>query len=578
MNRKKTQVINDNRDNILNDTQNIKNNLIINVNQLISLNDSIDIIDLIDKIVSEHNINVKNNVDLFINSNNEYWINKMGEYINYLEELLNKDITFITVEELKELAIDFNKNYLIKYYNEISVNLFDLIDKREIYANQLAVSLIDIQTLEINAIGVEEFIKLDLNNQDIQFKQYINTNILIILQNTLKDIIINNPDTLDTSIIKQTLYNNQIKLSINKVDNIIKSNQIYYEDLNKKYQKINYLIEEIKEKYNQKQEQLNKYANAIVPKQPQNKKINLHLAKMFNQTYTLNKYTSIDKNGNEEYDIKLYFSSDDEFKDLRNIIFVDEINNNKISLLPIDLALFIGFTTLNSLNGGNVPITLTDAFKYISEDKKIRIRKGNKSYQLYEEKMQLFKSFKVKSIIKDRKTNKILIDFKDAIPILDNYRVHIASRGDIGYIIGASAILSILNFISEQEQVEYITTFNTASNYINDSQSNTITILNMKYYIIIKVLQMNNSYKNRKVYNPKINLEDLYEQTALLQQKQELSKTEKQRLRKQIENYLNHLKLNNLLSSYDYEPFNQITTEDSKKTKTQKNTLYLKLQ
>ena len=208
----------------------------------------------------------------------------------------------------------------------------------------------------------------------------------------------------------------------------------------------------------------------------------------------------------------------------------------------------------------------------------VRIRKGQKAYQLYDEKMQLFKSFKVKSIIKDRDTNKTLIEFKDAIPILENYKVHIASRNDMGYIIGASAILSILNFLSEQEGIDYLTTFSTANSFINDNQSNTIAILNMKYYLIIKILQRGNASKSGKIHNPHINLDDLYKQTALLNGKTELNKTEKQRLRGQIETYLNYLKSKELLRAYDYTPFKEIATKDSNKlSNVSKRDLYIKL-
>lgn len=563
----------------LND-EGIKKSIVINANQMIDLNGKIDTFSLIDKALIDNSPIIrhedkKGNI-LNADKDNNYWLKEIDNYIKYLTDTLDADISNTSADDLKQLTIDFNSSFITKYIGGISTNAIDLIDKKESYANHLATALVDLQTLEILKIGISAFSKLDLSKTDASFKQYMQVDTLKRVQDALKEV--KSKSKIDTNIIKPILYQMQILDSLKQVDNIISNNKKYYEDLHKKYETINKLLASVSTKYKARDDELSKYANAVAPKQAQNKQINLHLAKMFNNTYPLNKYTSIDKNHNEKYDIKLKVSIDTEFKDLRDIIFVGDINKKQISLLPIDLALFIGFTSINNINGGNIPITLTDAFKFISEDKKIRIRKGQKAYQLYDEKMQSFKSFKVKSIIKDRDTKKTLIEFKDAIPILENYKVHIASRNDMGYIIGASAILSILNFLSEQEGIDYLTTFSTANSFINDNQSNTIAILNMKYYLIIKILQMGNASKSGKIYNPHINLDDLYKQTALLNGKTELNKTEKQRLRGQIETYLNYLKSNELLRAYDYTPFKEIATKDSNKlSNVSKSDLYIKL-
>lgn len=565
-------------------TEGLKSGIVFNANQMIDLNGKIDTFKLVDKLTIDNNpiMQHKDSEGNIFNADKDsnYWLNEIEQYIKYLQDTLDEDISNVDAEGLKQLTREFNTNLLTKYIGGIKTNIIDLIDSKENYANHLATALVDLQALEIVKIGIKAFNDLDLT-KDNSIKQYMQLNDLLEIQKTTRLINAKDLEKVDIPIIKQLLYEKQILQSINQVEQIIKDNKKYYQDLHKKYDIINGLIADIGKKYKLKDDELSKYANAVAPKQAKDKSINLHLAKMFNNTYPLNKYTSIGKNKNEKYDIKLKISIDKDFKDLRDVIFVDEINKKQLSLLPIDLALFIGFTSLNNLNGGNIPITLTDAFKFISEDKKIRIRKGQKAYQLYDEKMQLFKSFKVKSIIKDRETKKTIIEFKDAIPILENYRVHLASRNDMGYIIGASAILSILNFLSEQEDIDYLTTFSTANNYINDTQSNTIAILNMKYYLIIKILQMNNASKNGKIYNPHINLDDLYKQTAQLNCKSELNKTEKQRLRGQIETYLNHLKSSNLLKTYDYTPFNQLSSKDNNKLITTNNTsksdLYIKI-
>lgn len=564
-----------------------KSSIIINTNQMIDLNGKIDTYNLIENVLIENNsftlLDDENNNKLHKNKDSEYWTKEIDDYIKYLKDTLDKDISTTDAEELKKLTIDFNKNFLQKYIGGIKAYRIDLIDNKENYANHLATALVDLQAIEIMKTGVNNFCNL-LDLTGVSFKSYMQAETLRRVQEELKHIDLDTRDKIDINIIKSLLYNLQILDSLAQVDYIIKENKTYYEDLHKKYEEINNLIEKIGKKYKSRDEELNKYANAVAPKQAPNKQINLHLPKIFNNTYTLNEYMSIDKNTNEKYDIKLNVSIDEELKDLRDVIFVDEINNKQLSLLPIDLALFIGFTSINNINGGNIPITLTDAFKFISEDKGMRIRKGQKAYQLYDEKMQMFKSFKVKSIIRDRESNKTLIEFKDAIPILENYRVNITSRNDRGYIIGASAILSILNFLAEQEGTDYLTTFSTANNYINDKQSNTIETLNMKYYLIIKILQRRNAKERNIPYNNRINLDELYKQTAQIKGVSELSRDDKKRLREKIEIYLNHLKSNSLLLEYDYEPFNkkQIGTKDkgnklATASNNAKNDLYIKI-
>ena len=557
------------------DPANIVNNHLLDLN-LLSLYDS--------------NNNLINYDLEGVRKGKEYWENQTDEYIKILQDRLNTDLSSKTLTDLQKLVSEYNKEFLTNYVVGIKSNALDLADNTTQlgYANRLANSLTDLQAQEIQKIGIEKFLKLDLDKKPYLMIYYMDKDTLKNLQkgaiktynNTDKEynyVKKNREQITFDSLINDILVCN-IGEQIRRVKELYKSEKKFYDNRHKKRKIIDKLLIDVSKKYKQKSEELNKYANAVAPKQAQNKQINLHLAKIFNNTYPLNKYTSIDKNHNEKYDIKLKVSIDDEFKELRDIIFVDDINNKQISLLPIDLALFIGFTAINNINGGNIPITLTDAFKFISENKNMRIRKGQKAYQLYDERMQLFKSFKVKSIIKEKDTNKTLIEFKDAIPILENYKVHIASRKDMGYIIGASAILSILNFISEYEGVDYLATFSTANNYINDSQSSTIAILNMKYYIVIKILQMNNSSKNDKVYNPHINLDDLYKQTALLKNKKELTKVEKGRVREEIEIYLNHLKSKNLLKAYDYTPFKEIATKDSNKlSNASKSDLYIKL-
>lgn len=567
----------------------------LNTNNVKQNNNTTFIIDLNKKV---HNISDAINSDLYT----EY-LNQMQEFKNNIKEFKDKEYTSFI--DLDNDIVRFNNMFDNAYLNGFNLRVKNYLDDKikKDYINKYAEAVATAQIQEIKNVlnDVIDIVNVDLDNTDIII--IVNKEWIKFIQDAIKvnytDTTASDIDTSDAEIIKaftndfnkddvdififntiqDLLYQEQIEV----FNALIDKNTEYYKKVNSLYKSIDKSILNIAHNFNVYYQKYKNYDNAPIPKAPKDKQINLHLAKMFNNTYPLNKYTSIDKNNNDDkYEIKLNFTYENEFKELRDLILVDEVNNKQISLLPIDLALFIGFTTLNNINGSNTPITLTDAFKYISEDKKIRIRKTQKAYQLYDDKMQLFKSFKVKSIIKDKKTKKILIEFKDAIPILENYRVEIPSRNDRGYIIGASAILSILNYLSELEDIDYLTTFSVANNFINDSQSNTIEILNMKYYLIIKVLQMGNASKNGKIYNPHINLDDLFKQTAQLKGVAVLSRDDKKRLRQKIEIYLNHLQNKGLLTKYDYQPFNEIPISDDNnnaivKKSNSKSDLYIKI-
>ena len=310
---------------------------------------------------------------------------------------------------------------------------------------------------------------------------------------------------------------------------------------------------------------------------PTNHTFNLVAPKIFNTTYRLGKYTKIDKDNNLDYDVKINITTD-KIDDLRDIIFQEDITNKQLSLLPIDLALFIGFTELSAVNGNNIPINMQDALRYITESKNLRLKDSKKLVKVYEDRLRAFDKFKAKAIITNKETNK-QIRFLDPIAILENARVLDTSTNQISYIIGRSAILVILNYLAEQSKTDYLTTFNIANSYINDNQSNTIYTLNMKYYLIIKILQMGNSKDRLNKYNPKINLDQLYEQTALLKNTK-LSKDDKAKLRVKINKYLEHLKRKGLLTDYSYTPFKQIASDTAnaitKKSDT-KDTIYIKI-
>lgn len=505
------------------------------------------------------------------------YISILDDIINNLNDLLVKNVKDLSDKEIKE-DIEYINNEIDNYTN--SLLLDNCIDRAINTASKFSNAIAFIQTQEIkNTIGVDAFYQLvDFNN--LPFKSYVSPLLLYEVKSLAnnKDLLneiykVKTKDELlelDISGLQQRETNSYLEDFINQP----RFKELYFR-VQSKTNKINDLFNKVNKKYGN--EVLIKVNKNKIVKQPQKMSIDLNLPKIFNNTYLFNKYTSIDKNGNGKYDIQLNINADinnlDDIKELRDVIFIDEFSKQQLTLLPIDLALFVGFTNLNALNGNNVLISLSDVFKYISEDKSVRVRKGQKGYNTYVDKMRAFRTFKAKSVIKDRATNKPLIEFKDAIPILDNYEV-IENGKEVKYVIGASAILSILNWLSSYEGIDYKTTYSTANQYINDGQSNTIEIINMKYGILIKVLQMKNRANKDAVANHKISLDDLYNQTALIKGK-ELSRTDKKRLRDNVEHFLKHLKTKNLLSSYQYTPIGKKVSNALSNSK--KDDIYIKI-
>ena len=484
------------------------------------------------------------------------YIDILDDITNNLKKELKRDASKLSKEELKDIV-----EYINLEVSNFSNNLLldNVINRAINLASKFSSAIANIQVQEIkDTIGIDAFYNLT-DFTKLPFKAYVSPQVLY----RAKSLTDNK--ALTDEIYKIKSKEELLELDINGSQQAETLTYLEYyinqpkfraliEEVNDKTNTINELFDKVFKKYNIQIDY--QTATKKVVKHPTNKEIDLYSAKIFNNIYPFNKYTSIDKNGNGDLDIQLNISADadslDDIKDLRDIIFIDEYSKKQLPLLPIDLALFVAITSLNNANNGNVPISLTDAFKYMSENANVKIKKGDKGYNTYINKMRAFKTFKAKSVIKDRATNKELIRFNDAIPILENYEVIIG--GKIKYIVGASAVLTILNWLSDNVDVDYKTTYSIANQYINDNQNNTIEILNIKYYLIIKVLQIKNRADKSSVFNPKIPIDELYKQTAFIKGKDDLSKTERARVRASIDKFMEHLKRKELIKDYSYTP------------------------
>lgn len=462
------------------------------------------------------------------------------------------------IDTLNKAIISFNEFYDSMYLNGFNLRVKDLLNdsiKKE-YVKQLASAY--------TQVYVSDLIKIKDNKSD--YKEFIDNNKLDSVKDNIKKFIEDTNKELETQAkeLSDIIYKSNLERFNTEIDTTINNNKQYYNKVHKLYQEIDNKIIDIVNAFKVKEKQL--ITNAPKPKIPKSKEISLYASKIFNNTYYKSKNTILDLNGGYTLTMKIVV---DEINDLRDIILYDEVRNQIVSLYPIDLALFIGFTNINALNGGNIPITLDDALKVISENN-IKIKKGNKQIKYYEDRLLLFDRTKVLAKVVKNISGKEYVLYEnyeqDPISILSTKRVYIQNREKTGYEIGQSAILSIIKTIEKDSGINYLTTIQNANKYINDGQSNTIAILNMKYHILISVLQRKNSMDKGNIYNPIINLDDLYNQLAKLQGKDELNRTEKNRVRDQIDKFMHHLYKKDLIESYSYNNIKDLGNHKTKNT------------
>ncbi len=321
--------------------------------------------------------------------------------------------------------------------------------------------------------------------------------------------------------------------------------------------------------------------NTQIIKQPKNKTYPLIGHQLFNGIYQLNKNYNLNSYNRHKDPINIEISIDeDNLNDFSSLPILADLynNNNQIALLPIDYPLFMAFTQLNNENGGNIPITLEDAFLNIVENKDVRLRKSNKSYKVYTERMLYLDRLKLTYSIVNAKTKEIIGQLKDPTSLLANSRYELNNGKKTAYIIGASAVLTLINDINKLYNIDFMASYKISAEFINDKQNNDIEILNMKYYILPSLLQRVNSKKRLDTNQPLINLDDLYKQTAILKGKTELSIDDKKTLHNQINTFLNHLINKNLISDYSYaSDKNRNLSINNLKMQKQRNIKYLKV-
>lgn len=227
------------------DPTNIVNNNMVDLN-LLSLYDS--------------NNNLINYDLEGVRKGKEYWEDKTDEYIKTLKDRINADLSSISKDELKELIVIHNKDFLTQYIAGISANALDLANEstRIGYANRLANALTDLQVQDIAKISGTKFLELDLDKKPYQFIYYIDLDILKRVQEHIKETI----KKLDTSmedigdknsfiydLLKQDLIQLVILEQIKRVDKMYQEQKSFYDKRNRKRKKIEKLLKNIAKKY-----------------------------------------------------------------------------------------------------------------------------------------------------------------------------------------------------------------------------------------------------------------------------------------------------------------------------------------
>lgn len=562
-------------------------------------------------IIKSDDDNNKNSDDASDNSiikqlQKEY-IKRFKAYIKRLKYRLKQDINKLSDAELSKIIIKNNADYLETYIylNQRCYNLIDKNTKND-YLVYLSRAITNLQMDNIlkyivaNKITIEEFLnqknistsdlvyvisKEDLEDLKVLIKEHITTKDNIDTKDKELKEFINDFNLSDIEfLLKDAIYDLTYQKQENILNQKITNNLKYYQDINKYYKQIDKLLIDLRDKYQTKRQKafiIDNTDDIKDIKQPINKTYPLIAQQLFSGIYGLNKEYNLNNYNRHKDPINITINIDeDNLNDFSSLPILADLynNNNQIALLPIDLPLFMAFTQLNNTNGGNIPITLEDAFLNIVENKEVRLRKSNKSYNIYIERMLYLDRLKLTYKIVNAKTKEIIGYLKDPTSLLANSRYELNNGSKTAYIIGASAVLTLINDINKLYGIDFMASYKLSAEFINDKQNNDIEILNMKYYILPSILTRVNSKKRLDTRQPLINLENLYNQTAILKGKIELNTDDKKTLHNQINTFLNYLVKKNLISDYSYaSDKNKMLSVDNLKPQKQRNIKYLKI-
>lgn len=468
-----------------------------------------------------------------------------------------------SIDALNYVVYQFNSFYDSMYLNGFNIRVKDLLDndiKKE-YVKQLASAYTSVQVSDITKLDVNEWLYTDLDKiKDFNFS--LDKNVLKDIQENIKKFISDIEDSNKASeIINQLdkqIYDANLTRFTNEVDTYISADIEYYTKVHKLYQDIDKKLIDIVKRFKDKLDSLN---NEIIisktkTKLPSTIVRDIDIDQLFNNIYPNFKYKSIYDDRHKDYDIKAQLMLDldrDKLDNIEDIRLLDFIKNGNLQLFPIQELLISGFISIRDEQGTDKPIPLLSNLKYINEDNKMRLPSNKKDLQMYEDYMLFFNKCKIQVKITNRETKEVIFELLKPMSILQN--TPYTKEGKYGYYIGNSVINILKDELSELYDKPKLITHQTSKQYLKSSKPSTPPMINIKAFIQPKIASMINTYKTKKTYQSKINIEKLYDYQAFYNKNPRPTKKDREKTRELLNSYLDDLKKKDLIVSY--KPLNK---------------------
>lgn len=539
---------------------------------------------IIAQIDKEHQERLKNiDYAIDLNTNNVkqnnyyafYIVDNVNKDVLSYDDALNKDLQTIYLNKMigfnkglnvyndinkiddrdtiKNKIVQFNKFYDSEYLNGFNLRVKDLLndDIKKEYLKQLAGAYTQVQ--------VSDLIKL--KDDDTSINELITKNNLESINSDIKGFIneVKKDINYNTNEISDIIYKSNLERFTNDINNTINDNKSYYDKIHKLYQEIDKKIIDIINRFKDKLISIDN-TDVLVSKNkiklPNRYSIDIDIMQLFNNIYPNYKFKSIDDNRHKDYDIKskvmLDFNSND-VDNLEDLRLMNFIKNGNIQLFPIQEFLINGFISIRDEQGTDKPIPLLSNLKYINEDNKMRLPKSKNDLQLYEDYMLFFNKCKIQVKIINRQTNEVIFELLKPMSILQN--TPYTKEGKYGYYIGNSVINVLKDELDELYDAPKITSHLTTKQYLKSSKPSTPPMINVKAYLYPKISTMINTYKTKKTYQNKINIEKLYDYQAFYKKHPRPNADDRDKTRDYINSYLDDLKKKGLIISY--KPINK---------------------
>lgn len=502
------------------------------------------------------------------------------------------------IEDFYRTAYLFRVNYITNYIMAIKTNAIDLYDKETLNDHahrKLIIIAGNIERVIANVIGYEDFINKDLLyldvtcNLDALLYKTINRDAILKIQQNLRDrreLIYTNIDNPTQKVQElQKLYDKvqmhellfllveqYLKEDVTKtLETTLNNNLDFYKERHDLYTQADALIIEIEQlisRYDahiQSNSKIDAYkkrrAKSPSAKIPNIQKINLDLSKFFNNVYIINQPKKIDENAHKKdliIDATLIYDSND-LEDVRfSNLILKEGKTESVQLFALHYALLSGFIDIRDENKNiDKSIKLQDVLRYITDDMSYRLPTNKKSLQYYEDLLLFANKFKATFTITDHETGEELFRVIDPIPLLQNYTAFNGVTGEYEYIVGNSFITAFKTKMEEiygtqkADKKANLTSKTHDKALFKDGQRNDPPIINMKWYIYPKIMQMINAVNKNKVTNGIINIEPIYKHYANYRGHTAPTKDDKKDARASINTYLDYLIRKGLVKSYE---------------------------